>query len=327
MIRRRNFITLLGGAAAWPLAVGAQQRAMPVVGYLELGSPESNVNQLTAFRKGLSETGFVEGSNVTIVYRWAYNDNDRLSALAADLVSRRVAVIAAIGGIGAAFAAKAETTIIPIVFRTGTDPVQTDLVASLNRPGGNITGINSMASEIVNKRLGLLHELLPRAARFAVLIDPRAIASARLVKDLQEAASTIRRQLEILSASSNREIDMAFASLVQKRTDGLLVAPHILFLDRHFQVVTLATHHRVPTIYSRRDFAEIGGLMSYGASETDPYRQAGIYTGRILKGEKPADLPIMRATKFEFVINLQTARLLGIDVPPTLLAIADEVIE
>jgi putative ABC transport system substrate-binding protein len=327
-MHRRSFITLLGTSAAvsaWPLAARAQQTAMPVIGFLGTGSPETT--NIAEFRKGLSETGFIEGRDVAIDFRWAHNELDRLPELAADLVSRRVGVIAIQSGTLAALAAKAATTTIPVVFATGADPVQSGLVASLNRPGGNVTGISSMAAELLAKRLGLLHELLPGAARFGLLADPNASAFASTTRNVQAAAAAIGRQIEVLTASTNREIDAAFAGLVQKRIDALLVSPDTLFYNRRVQLATLVAHYRVPASYSRREYAEAGGLMSYGASFTDRDRQFGIYTGRILKGEKPADLPVMRPTKFEFVINLQTARLLGIEVPPTLLAIADEVIE
>jgi putative ABC transport system substrate-binding protein len=323
---RRRY-QILGGAAVWPLAVSAQRPAMPVIGYLDQGAPETSAVLLAAFRKGLSETGYVEGRNVAIEYRWAHNDFDRLPELAADLVRRRVDLIVIPGSTPAALAAKAATTTVPIVFATGADPVQFGLVASLNRPGGNVTGINTMNEELGPKRLGRLQELLPGAARFALLVDPNAATFAATITNLQAAAAGIGRQIEVLTASTNREIDAAFASLVQKRIEALLVSPHALFRNRRVQLVTLAAHHRVPTIYPNRDFVESGGLMSYAAPGLDAVRQAGVYVGRILKGEKPADLPVMRPTKFEFIINLQTARTIGIEVPPQLLAIADEVIE
>jgi putative ABC transport system substrate-binding protein len=327
-MRRREFITILGGAAVeWPLGVSAQQSAVPVVGYLDLGAPESSASFVAAFRKGLSETGFVEGRNVSIEYLWGYNDSGRAPELAADLVHRRVAVIAAIGATGA-LAAKRFTETIPIIFGTAADPVEVGLVASLNRPGGNVTGFTSMNTDLGGKRLGMLRELMPRATRFAFLADPTGIAAADIyVKEMEAATSAISGQFDVLTASTNREIETAFASMMQRRTDALLVPGQILFFNRVVQLVSLAAHHRVPAIYVRRDFPDIGGLMSYGTSTADFYRQVGLYTGRILKGEKAANLPVLRAAKFELVINLQTARLLGIDVPPTLLAIADEVIE
>jgi putative ABC transport system substrate-binding protein len=325
-MRRREFITLLGGAAAWPLAARAQQPGMPVIGYLHVGVPEPNAFMVAALREGLSESGFVEGRNVTIEPRFAQNDFRRLPELAADLVRRRVAVIATQGA-AAALAAKAATTTIPIVFGTDSDPVPIGLVASLNRPGGNVTGVSSMGVEIGSKRIGIMRELRPRAARFAVLVNPGASSAEAVTKDAQATASAIGMQIDIVHASTNREIDAAFATLVQQQTDAVVVGNFTLFLNRMTQILTLAARHAVPAIYGERRFAEAGGLMSYGTSLPDLYRQIGIYTGRILKGEKPADLPVVQPTKFEFVINLQTARTLGIDVPPTLLALADEVIE
>jgi putative ABC transport system substrate-binding protein len=325
-LRRREFIAGLGGAAAWPIAAGAQQQALPVVGYLGNASAEATAHLVAAFRKGLSETGHVEGQNVAIEFRWTHNDDNRLPDLAADLVRRRVAVIAAPGSVGAALAAKAATATIPIVF-SGGEPVQSGLVESLSRPGGNVTGINSMNSELTAKRLGLLHELLPRAARFAVLINANNPTSEAMIPDARAAAAAIGRQLEIVTGSTNGEIDAAFASLKQKQVEALLVAPDPLFTNRRVQLQSLAMRHAVPAIFSLREFAEAGGLMSYGSSAIDLFRQTGIYVGRVLKGEKPADLPVMRATRFEFVINMQTARILGIEVPATLLATADEVIE
>jgi putative ABC transport system substrate-binding protein len=327
-MRRRQFISLLGSAAAaWPLAARAQQAALPVVGFVYPSVPELSAGIVAAFRKGLNETGFVEGRNVTIEFRFGYNDIAQLPKLAADLVDRRVAVIATPGSTPSALAAKAATATIPIVFGIGPDPVEIGLVASLNRPGGNITGITSMNAELGAKRLGLLHELLPSAVRFAVLVNPNNRNAEPLTRDAQATASAIGREIEIFAASSAREIDAAFVSLLQKRADALLVSPDPLFDSRRVQLVTLATHHRLPTIYSFRENVEIGGLASYGSSAAERDRQVGIYAGRILKGEKPADLPVIRADKFEFVINLQTARVLGLDVSPTLLALADEVIE
>ena len=327
-MRRRQFISLLGSAAAaWPLAARAQQAALPVVGFVYPSVPELSAGIVAAFRKGLNETGFVEGRNVTIEFRFGYNDIAQLPKLAADLVDRRVAVIATPGSTPSALAAKAATATIPIVLGIGPDPVEIGLVASLNRPGGNITGITSMNAELGAKRLGLLHELLPSAVRFAVLVNPNNRNAEPLTRDAQATASAIGREIEIFAASSAREIDAAFVSLLQKRADALLVSPDPLFDSRRVQLVTLATHHRLPTIYSFRENVEIGGLMSYGSSATERDRQVGIYAGRILKGEKPADLPVIRADKFEFVINLQTASVLGLDVSPTLLALAHEVIE
>jgi putative ABC transport system substrate-binding protein len=300
---------------------------MPVVGFVYPGVPELSTGIVAAFRKGLNEAGFIEGRNVTVEFRFAYNDNARLPELAADLAQRRVAVIATPGSTPSALAAKAATTTIPIVFGIGPDPVEIGLVASLNRPGGNITGVSSMNAELGAKRLGLLHELLPTAVRFAVLVNPNNRNAEALTRDAQATASALSRQVEVLPASNTREIDAAFVSLLQKRADALLVSPDPLFDSRRVQLVTLATHHRLPTIYSFRENVEIGGLMSYGSSAAERDRQVGIYTGRILKGEKAAELPVIRAAKFEFVINLQTAKVLGLNVPQALLATADEVIE
>jgi putative ABC transport system substrate-binding protein len=300
------------------------QQPMPVVGFLHPGY----ANLVAVFRKGLSETGYVDGQNVTIEYRWAHNDNRQLPGLAADLVRRRVAVIVTPIGTASAVVAKAATTTIPIIFSTGTDPVQAGLVAALNRPGGNVTGIVSLSAELGAKRLGLLQELLPGAARFAVLVNPNnPVATETLIKDAQAAAATIGRKIEVVSAGTTRDIDTAFASLVQKRVDALMVGADPMFLDRRVQLATLAARYMLPAIGAGREFADAGILMSYGASNTDRYRHVGIYTGRILKGEKPADLPVTQSTKFEFVINLQTARALGLEVPPTLIARGDEVIE
>ena len=328
-MRRRDFITLVGiAAAAWPLAARAQQPAMPVVGFLHHGPPEELSPLIAGFRKGLSETGYVEGQNVAVEYRWAQGQYDRLPELAADLVQRRVAVIATPFSTPAALAAKAATASIPIVFGIGTDPVQAGLVPSFNRPGGNVTGIGLLNWALGAKRLGLLHQLLPRAARFAVLVRPdNPDVVEPFIKEVEMAAAAVGKQIEILTARSNPDIDVAFASLVQKRADGLLVSSDTPFVNRRVQLVGLSLRHAVPAIYPWREAVEIGGLMSYGASLTDAYRQAGVYTGRILKGEKPADLPVMQSTKFEFVINLNTAKVFGLSFPPGLLAIADEVIE
>jgi putative ABC transport system substrate-binding protein len=327
-MKRREFITLLGGAAAsWPLAARAQQAAKPTVGYLYVASPEADAGRVAAFRKGLSEMGYVEGRNVTIEYRWAHNEPARLPGLVADLVNRPVTIIAA-ADLPSALAAKAASTTIPIVFETAANPVRVGLVASLNRPGANVTGVANIGAELGAKRLGLLNELLPGATRFAVLVNPNnPLIAEAWVKDAQAAAAAVGRQLEIFTASTDREIDAAFTSIVQKRVDALLVSPDNLFPNRRVQFATQAARHAVPAIYSTREFVEVGGLMSYGTSTTDAYRQAGIYVGRILNGEKPADLPVLQPTKFEFVINMQTARTLGLMVPPTLLALADEVIE
>jgi putative ABC transport system substrate-binding protein len=326
-LRRREFITLLGGAAAWPLVARAQQPAMPVIGYLYSGAPETSASWLAAFRKGLSESGFSEDRNVTIEYRWAHNDPARLPELAADLVRRRVAVIVTPGIAASVLAAKAATRTIPIVFRTGGDPMALGFVASLNRPGGNVTGINGMSLETIAKRVGLLRELLPHATRFAVLLNLNDANADQYTKDLQAAASTIGCQIEFLGASNIREIDIAFANLAQKRPDALMVVPQGLLFNRRVQIVTQVTRYALPAIYPTREFAEIGGLMSYGASSVDEFRLTGVYTGRILKGENPADLPVLRASKFELIINLQTARIFNVEIPPTLIAVADELIE
>jgi putative tryptophan/tyrosine transport system substrate-binding protein len=327
-VRRREFITLLGGAAAaWPLAARAQQSAIPVVGYVHSDSPQSVAGLLAAFREGLRETGYLEGQNVLIEYRWAENDLSQLPELVADLVRRRVAVIATPGSSAAALAAKAATTTIPIVFSLGLDPVQLGLVTSLSRPGGNITGVNSMSNELAAKRLGLLRELLPTATRFGVLVNPKNPTTESLKKDLEAAAGAIDAQIEFFTATTGTDIDTAFASLMQKRADAFLVHPDNLFINRRVQLITLAARHAVPAIYPLRPDAEAGGLMSYGTELADAHRQAGIYTGRILKGAKPADLPVVQPTKFEFVINRQTAKTIGLTVPSTLLARADEVIE
>jgi putative ABC transport system substrate-binding protein len=328
-MRRREFIALVGGgAASWPLAARAQQPAMPVIGYIDAGAPEPAAHLVSAFRGGLGETGFVEGRNVAIEFRWAHNINECLPELAADLVHRGVAVIVTPQSTAAAMAVKAASRTIPIVFGTGSDPVEAGLVTSLNRPGGNITGITFMNVEITAKRLGLLHELLPNATRFAVLINPKnSVIAQTVTKEAETAASALGRQVEVVNAGTNREIDAAFATLKQTRVAALLVAPDTLMANRRVQIAMLAVRQGIPVIATQREFAEAGGLMSYGTNFMDTFRQAGIYTGRILKGENPADLPVLRATKFEFVINLQTARTIGLEIPPTLLALADEVIE
>ena len=328
MMLRRQFITLLSGAtAAWPLTARAQQPAMPVIGFLHSGSPEVTPSLVAGFRQGLSETGFIDGRNVTIEFRWAHNDNDRLPELAADLVHRRVDVIATPNGDAAARAAKAATTGIPIVFNSTGDPVKNGLVASYNRPGGNLTGVTSLLQELGAKRLGLLHELLPGATRFAVLVHEGNPLNERVITDLRAAASSLGFQIEVLSAGTNRDIDMAFAALPQKRADALLTAPSPLFGARRLQLTTLAARYALPVMYHDRLFTEAGGLMSYGTSLAEVYRQVGAYSGRVLKGEKPSDLPVLQPTKLEFVINLQAARTISVEVPATLLARADEVIE
>jgi putative tryptophan/tyrosine transport system substrate-binding protein len=327
-VRRREFIALLGGMAlARPLAVLAQQPAMPVIGLLHPGSPEANTRYIAGFRKGLAESGHIEGRNVSIEYRWGHGETTGLPELAADLVRRAVKVIVTPGGVAAAAAAKAASATIPIVFVIGVDPVQADLVASLNRPGGNVTGITSMNSGLVAKQLGLLHQLLQRDARFAVLVNSSNPQIRLALADVQAAAAAMGQPLDIVTATTNREIAPAFKAAVQKRADAILISPDPLFTSRPVQLATLATRHAMPAIYALREFAEGGGLISYGSNFTDMYRQAGTYVARILKGEKPADLPIVQAAKFELVINLQTAEAFGLEVPATLLALADEVIE
>jgi putative tryptophan/tyrosine transport system substrate-binding protein len=327
-VRRRDFIKVIAGSlAGWPPAARAQKRAIPVVGYLHSESPEQVAGLSAAFREGLAEAGYVEGKNVAIEYRWAHNDLSQIPELAADLIRRGVDVIATPGSSAAALAAKAATTTIPIVFSIGLDPVQLGLVASLNRPGSNITGVNSMSNELAPKRLGLLHELLPPAERFIVLVNPKNPTTNATIKDVQAAATAIDRQIEVLTASTEIDIDTAFASLAQRRADAFLVHPDNLFISRRVQLVALAARHALPGIYPFRADAEAGGLMSYGVSLADAHRQAGAYVGRILKGERPADLPVVQPTKFELVINLKTAKALGIVVPSALLARADEVIE
>jgi putative tryptophan/tyrosine transport system substrate-binding protein len=329
-MRRREFIAGLGGTAVWPLAVRAQQPAAPIVGLLITGSADPNAIFIAALRKGLGETGFVEGQNISIEYRYGQNDIPRLTELAVDLVRRRVAVIATLGGPAPVRAAKAASATTPIVFETGGDPVSAGLVASLNRPGGNATGVAILSPELEPKRLGLLHDLLPKATRFAALMNPStasAIAVESRVSQLRTAAAAIGGQIEVLFATSSSEIDNAFAALSQMRVDALLVTTSPLFSDRAVQLATLAARNGLPAIYFDRHFPIVGGLLSYATSYPDQARQVGIYVGRILKGEKPADLPVMQPTKFELVINQQTARLLGIQVPETLLAQADEVIE
>ena len=327
-IGRRELIAAIGGATvAWPLAARAQQPAMPVIGFLHSGSPEPIANRVAAFRKGLGEAGYVEGQNVAIQFRWAAGQDDRLPDLAADLIRQRVAVITTPGSTPAALAAKAATTTIPIVVLVGSDPVALGLVASLNRPGGNVTGVNVQLGELVAKRLGMLREVAPSANRFVALVNPNTAFTDAVVKELQTSASEVGLPIEILRASTGREIDAAFANLVQKPGGALLVGPDVVFVSRRTQIVTLAARHALLAIYGSRDFAEIGGLMSYGPDLAGAYHQTGVYVGRVLKGEKPADLPVVQPTKFELVINLNTARALGITVPDRLLATADEVIE
>jgi len=326
-MRRREFITLLGGAAtAWTLAARAQQPAMPVVGLV--GGGDISTRYVTAFRKGLNETGIIEGQNVTVEYHWLKGQYDLLPSLMADLVRRRVAVIATPGSNPAALAAKAATATIPIVFGVGEDPVKLGLVASLARPGGNATGINLFNVEVATKRLGLLHELVPKAVRIAVLVNPaNATTAESTLRYIPEAARAIGLQILVLNASTSREIDIAFATLVRERADALFVAPDSFFISRRVQFANLTARDRIPAAYSDRDSVEAGGLMSYGTDFTDMFRQVGVYTGRILKGEKPADLPVLQWNKFELVISLQTARALGIEVPNSMQLLADEMIE
>jgi putative ABC transport system substrate-binding protein len=327
-MRRRKFISLLGGAAAWPLAARAQQPAMPVIGFLHPVFPEGGAldNRLRMFHRGLKDSGYVEGESVTIIYRGAEGQNDRLPALAAELVRRQVSVIVAFGS--AAFAAKSATTEIPIVFGVNEDPVRLGLVPSLARPVANVTGINWVSGELVAKRLELLRELVPVAARVAMLVNPAdAAATQTTLRDVEAAARVMGLQTQILNASTSREINAVFAAFARERPDALFVAADPFFFSRRMQLTHLASRHAVPSVYSTREFAEAGGLISYGSNIVEVYRQIGVYAGRILKGTKPADLPVLQSNKYELVINAETARMLGLTVPPTLLATADEVIE
>ncbi len=326
-IRRREFIFTLGGAAvAWPLAVRAQQPALPVIGFLSASSPEASGERMRGFHLGLKEAGYVEGDNVTVLYRWAEAHMDRLPELAADLVRRGVAVVACFGN-AAALAAKAATTTVPVVFAVSEDPVRVGLVASLARPGGNLTGVNYFSAELVAKRLELLRALVPGAAKIAVLVDPAAPPTPTTVRELETAARAMGLQTQVLNARSSAEINAAFATVARGRPDALFVASGFLFSSRRVQLVHLATLHKVPATYPERQFTETGGLMSYGANYADVHRQIGVYAGRILKGAKALELPVVQSSKFELVINAETARMLGLTVPPTLLATADEVIE
>ena len=329
-LRRRQFLTLLGGAgAAWPLVARGQQAAMPVIGFLNPTSPDTNADRLRAFRQGLKETGFVEGENVAIEYRWAEGQYDRLPTLAAELVRRQLALIVATGGTVTPLAAKAATATIPILFIVPEDPVKLGLVASLARPDGNMTGINIFNLELTAKRLELLRQLVPGADLVAVLVNPAnaTATSETTLRDVEAAARTLGLQIQVRNASTSLEINAAFAGFGRERPDALFVGGDPFFNSRRVQFATLTAHYSIPTAYTSRDYAEAGGLMSYGASFTDSFRQAGAYAGRILKGAKPADLPVVQPSKFELVINAQTARMLGLAVPPTLLALADEVIE
>jgi putative ABC transport system substrate-binding protein len=325
-MRRRELITLLSGAAAWPLAARAQQAAMPVIGFLGVSSQDATLSYLRAFRQAVKETGFAEGDNVAIAYRWADNHMDRLPALAADLVRQGVAVIATIGN-AAALAAKAATTTIPVVFAVGEDPVRFGLVASLARPGGNLTGINFFVGELAAKRLELLRELVPGATRVATLVNPGNPNAETIVRDTEAAARAMGLAIKIHAAGTVGEIDATFSTFDRERPDVLVIGPDPFFFARRVQLVLLAAHHRIPATYTLRDFVEAGGLTSYGTNITDAYRQVGAYVGRILKGAKSAELPVVQSSKFEMVINLQPARMLGLTIPPTLLASADDVIE
>jgi len=327
-VKRREFITLLGGAAAaWPLAAGAQQPALPVVGFIRVTSADDSVKLVEAFRRGLAEAGYVEGRNVAIEYRYAQGQIDRLPALAADLVTRRVAVLAATGGTVTARAAKATTTTIPVVFTTGDDPIKAGLVESLSRPGGNVTGVSVFGARLGAKRLALLHELVPSAAAIAILLNPKNPDSEDEARDVLEAARTLGVQILVLHAGNENEIDAAFTKMVGQRTGALMLGADTFFTSQRARIATLSTYLRIPTADTVREFPEAGGLASYGASLAGVYRQAGVYAGRILKGDKPSDLPVQLPTAFEFVINLKTAKTIGLEVPAGLSARADEVIE
>jgi putative ABC transport system substrate-binding protein len=323
-VKRREFITLVGGAAAWPIVARAQQTTMPIIGFLSTRAPSQDPHLLAAFRQGLKEAGYVEGQNVAIQYRFAENQYDRLPAMAADLVRRQVAVVAAAGNVSA-LAAKGVNSTVPIVFLSGDDPIKTGLVASLNRPGGNLTGVSPLSAEVAPKRLELLHEIVPTARIIAVLLNPSNPNSVS--RDLQAAASTLGVQFHLLHASNERDFDNAFANLLQGQAGALVIGSDPLFISQIPQLAALTVRHAVPAIYQYREFAAAGGLMSYGGSNTESYHLVGVYTGRILKGEKPADLPVQQVTKVELVINLKTAKTLGLTVPLSLLSRADEVIE
>ena len=326
-LRRREFIALLGGAAAWPLAAQAQQPPMPVVGFLNSGSPSGRANFVAAFRRGLREIGYVEGQNVALEYRWANDQYDRLPELAADLVRRQVSVIAAIGTSAPGLAARAATSVIPIVFQTGGDPINDGLVTSMNRPSGNVTGTSIFATRLEGKRFNLLHEVVPRSATIAVLLNRNSIAAEAQSTDIQSAAHALQRQVRVLNASTDQDIDAVFATIVEEKLGGLHVTSDLLFNSQHRRIVTLANRQLLPAIYPVRFFCLAGGVMSYGNDLADGYRHTGVYVGRILKGEKPADLPVLQSIKFEFVINLATVKALDLNIPPGVLAIVDEVIE
>jgi putative tryptophan/tyrosine transport system substrate-binding protein len=324
-MRRREFIIFVGCTAAWPLAARAEQSAIPVIGFLSAASPQPFAKYVSGFRTGLKETGYIDGQNVTIEFRWADGDYDRLPEMAADLVRRKVAVLVSSGGAPSIMAAKAATATIPIVFTIGSDPVQLGFVTSLGRPGGNITGVNFFGSAMESKRLGLLRAVVPGVQLIAVLLNPNRQSYQK--RDVEEAAHAIDQQIELLSASNESEIDAAFATATQLRAGAMLVSGDPFFNSQRDKIVALAARHAIPTIYEQREHALAGGLMSYGTNLSEAYRQAGVYAGRILKGEKPGDLPVVQSTKFEFVINLKTAKALGIEVPPNLSAQADEIIE
>jgi putative ABC transport system substrate-binding protein len=325
-MKRREFIAALGGATAWPVVARAQQPPMPVVGFLNPGSAETFADRLRGFRQGLKETGYVEAENIAILYRWAENHPDRLSELADELVRRKVSAIVAF--VSAALAAKATNTTIPLIFLTAEDPVRLGLVASIARPGGNLTGVNMLSGELAAKRLELLHELLPRASKISLLHYPAAANAESTLKDLEAAARNLGLQMQVINASTNEQIDAAFASFVSEHPDALLVASSDpFFSSRRVQLAMLSAHHAIPMISGTREIADVGGLMSYGPNFADAWHQVGIYTGQILKGTKPAELPVLQTSKFELVINAQTARMLHLTVPSSLLAFADEVIE
>ena len=326
-MKRREFITLLGGAATWPLAARAQQPAMPVIGFLHVAFPGPYTQQLVAFRQGLKQSGYVEGRNVAIEYRWAQNEFDRLPELAADLVRRRVALIVAAGGPPSALAAKAATSTLPIVLVFGADPVRLGLVDSLNRPAGNVTGVTFLTTELMEKRLELLRELVPQAATIAYLADQRTGTSEEMLRDTLAAAGVLGRELAVVGARSDRDFEPAFSTFVERNAGALVVAPSQLFDSNRDRLVALAARHKIPAIYQAREFVVDGGLMSYGASYGDTFRVGGLYVGQILKGEKPSNLPFQQATKLEFVINLKTAKTLGLEVPLSLMIRADEMME
>ena len=326
-LNRREIMTLVGGAAVWPLAVRAQQPGLPVVGFLNSGSPNGRANFVAAFRRGLREIGYVEGQNVALEYRWANDQYDRLPELAADLVRRQVSVIAAIGTTAPGLAARAATSVIPIVFQTGGEPIKDGLVTSMNRPSGNVTGTSIFATGLEGKRFNLLHEVVPKSATIAVLLNRNSIAAEAQSTDIQSAAHALQRQVRVLNASTDQDIDAVFATIVEEKLGGLHVTSDLLFISQHRRIVTLANRQLLPAIYPGRFFCLAGGVMSYGTDLADGYRHTGVYVGRILKGEKPADLPILQSIKFEFVINLATVKAVDLNIPPGVLAIVDEVIE